>query len=263
MKSIALLTAALIVAAMTASCGKTGTSGHKWQNSDTLNEWQMDLLEAQGLPTDIEKLTPMQKLSIQHIYEMITYLNDKYDEEFVYAGYIQPGLMDEETLLAYPKQYGADGGRNTVEVTVGDDGDFKDNYSNMGVRNYYEQLINDFAQNFFGSSEVKVITQYFESEFNDLNEIKNDDFEKKVSATNLIFVSNKISSKEKLRVFFESVLNWMTLHNIYGDVRTTLIKNANIAEIFFSNYGDFYESEYIEDDHIAVVQKNGEFIIGK
>ena len=41
------------------SCGKTGTSGHKWQNSDTLNEWQMDLLEAQGLPTDIEKLTPM------------------------------------------------------------------------------------------------------------------------------------------------------------------------------------------------------------
>lgn len=151
------------------SCGKTGTSGHKWQNSDTLNEWQMDLLEAQGLPTDIEKLTPMQKLSIQHIYEMITYLNDKYDEEFVYAGYIQPGLMDEETLLAYPKQYGAEGGRNTVKVTVDDNGNFIDTYSSLEVRNYYESLINNFTQNYFDSNEVKVVVTDFESEFVEKN----------------------------------------------------------------------------------------------
>ncbi|MBQ9895010.1 MAG: hypothetical protein IJM38_06420, partial [Ruminococcus sp.] len=106
-KQIALLTSAVLAVSMVTSCGKSTNSssqtGHKWENSETLNEWQIDLLESQGLPTDIEQLSPTQKRSIQHIYEMITYLNEKYDEEFVYAGYVEPGLMDEETLYAYPK----------------------------------------------------------------------------------------------------------------------------------------------------------------
>ncbi len=113
---ISLITAAVLSASMVSSCGKAdnSSSGHKWLNSETLNEWQKSLLKAEGLPTDIEQLSPSQKRSIQHIYEMITYLNEKYDEEFVYAGYVEPGVMDEETLYAYPKQFGAEGGKNTL-----------------------------------------------------------------------------------------------------------------------------------------------------
>ena len=88
-KYITLLTSAILAASMITSCGKSNSSsqtGHKWQNSETLNEWQKSLLESQGLPTDIEQLSPTQKRSIQHIYEMITYLNEKYGEEFVYKG---------------------------------------------------------------------------------------------------------------------------------------------------------------------------------
>lgn len=87
-KQIALLASAVLAVSMVTSCGKSNSSsqtGHKWENSETLNEWQKSLLEAQGLPTDIEQLSPTQKRSIQHIYEMITYLNEKYDEVFVYA----------------------------------------------------------------------------------------------------------------------------------------------------------------------------------
>ena len=88
-KQIALLTSAVLAVSMVTSCGKSTNSssqtGHKWENSETLNEWQIDLLESQGLPTDIEQLSPSQKRSIQLIYEMITYLNEKYDEVFVYA----------------------------------------------------------------------------------------------------------------------------------------------------------------------------------
>ena len=87
-KSITLIMTAVLAVSMVTSCGKSNSSsqtGHKWENSETLNEWQKSLLEAQGLPTDIEQLSPTQKRSIQHIYEMITYLNEKYDEVFVYA----------------------------------------------------------------------------------------------------------------------------------------------------------------------------------
>ena len=243
------------------SCGKAGKSGHKWQNSDTLNEWQINLLEAQGLPTDIEKLTPMQKLSIQHIYEMITYLNDKYGEEFVYAGYIQPGLMDEETLLAYPKKYGADGGRNTVKVTVDDNGNFIDTYSSLEVRNYYESLINNFTQNYFDSNEVKIVVTDFESEFVEKKYIKNEDFEKKISATNLFFIPTMICSKSNFHDFTDEVAKWMKLHNVYGHVRITMIKNSNTSDISYSNYSNFYDAKYMEEDCYAIMWKNGEFQI--
>ena len=122
-KLIALMTTAVLATSMVSSCGKAAnsSSGHQWQNSDTLNEWQMDLLESQGLPTDIEQLSPSQKRSIQHIYEMITYLNEKYDEEFVYAGYVEPGVMDEEVLYARTL---SDEKQRAVTVKINSNGDF-------------------------------------------------------------------------------------------------------------------------------------------
>ncbi|MCR5708039.1 MAG: hypothetical protein K6G82_07180, partial [Ruminococcus sp.] len=210
-KQIALLASAVLAVSMVTSCGKNNSSsqtGHKWENSETLNEWQKSLLEAQGLPTDIEQLSPTQKRSIQHIYEMITYLNDKYDEEFVYAGYIEGGLMEEERLFAYPKQYGADSGRNTVEVTVGDNGDFTDNYSSIEVRDYCENLYNDFIRDYFNSDEAVLLINFFSSDIDSLSEIEGDDFENKVGGTNIICISDKICDEELIKDFMAKFVKW-------------------------------------------------------
>ena len=230
------------------SCGKTGTSGHKWQNSDTLNEWQMDLLEAQGLPTDIEKLTPMQKLSIQHIYEMITYLNDKYDEEFVYAGYIQSGLMDEETLLAYPKKYGADVGRNMVEVTVDDNGDFTDNYSSIEIRDYCEKLYNDFIRDYFNSDEAVLLINYFSSDIDSLKEIKGDDFEYKVGGTNIICISDEICNEESIKDFMVSFAEFGISHRIHSSNRIEVLHDVNISDLNIKNCADYYDNSVLGSD---------------
>lgn len=59
----------------------------------TLNDRQIDILLSEDLPTEWNKLTPNQQKSIQAIEEMLEYLENKYDKEFIYAGYKLPDML--------------------------------------------------------------------------------------------------------------------------------------------------------------------------
>ena len=223
------------------SCGKAGTSGHQWQNSDTLNEWQIDLLESQGLPTDIEQLTPSQKRSIQHIYEMITYLNEKYDEEFVYAGYVEPGVMDEETLYAYPKQFGSEGGKNTVEVTLDEKGNFTDTYSDMGVSSYLERLIGDYVRSYFDSDEIAYFMTVNDSNIESMEEVRNGNFNWNIGVKNVFFFSDKNVKSEDFEAFVPELAKWLYEHKIVANNKLNIVKNINIKELNYSNKDECYK----------------------
>ncbi len=244
-KLIALITTAIISASMISSCGKAGnsSSGHKWQNSDTLNEWQINLLEAQGLPTDIEQLTPSQKRSIQHIYEMITYLNEKYDEEFVYAGYVEPGVMDEETLYAYPKQFGSEGGKNTVEVTLDEKGNFTDTYSDMGVSSYLEKLIGDYVRGYFKSDEIAYFMTSKDSNIESMEDVKNGVFNWKIGVSNVFFFSDKYFTAEELETFAPQFAKWLYEHEIVSDNHLNIVKNVDVKKATYSNNDACYKIE--------------------
>jgi len=241
-KYIALMTTALLAASMISSCGKAGnsSSGHHWQNSETLNEWQIDLLESQGLPTDIEQLTPSQKRSIQHIYEMITYLNEKYDEEFVYAGYVEPGVMDEETLLAYPKQFGSEGGKNTVEVTLDEKGNFTDTYSDMGVSSYLEKLIGDYVRSYFKSDEIAYFMSVNASDIKSMDEVKNGDFNWDIGVANDFFFSDKCFKSEDIEAFVPEFAKWLYKHRIVASNKLKIVKNVT-----YLNRDEIYKFENI------------------
>lgn len=196
-KIIALLTIAILASTCTTSCGSKKESGHKWENLDTLNEWQMNLLEAQELPTDIEKLTPTQKRSIQHIYEMITYLNEKYDEEFVYAGYIEPGLMQEEELYAYSL---SDKKKRTVTVKVDSNGDLTDDYKSRSVSDYCEELIDNWIYSYLGTDDYRYYSTVNACHI-EMSEIENDNFKWKYGASNMIFIKMKEYDFDELEKF--------------------------------------------------------------
>ncbi len=240
-RSIALILSLLCLV----SCGKAGnsSSGHKWQNSDTLNEWQIDLLEAQGLPTDIEQLTPSQKRSIQHIYEMINYLNEKYDEEFVYAGYVEPGVMDEETLYAYPKQFGSEGGKNTVEVTLDEKGNFTDTYSDMGVSSYLEKLIGDYVRGYFKSDEIAYFMTVNASDIKSMDEVKNGDFNWDIGVMNSFFFSDKYFTAEELEAFAPQFAKWLYKHKIVSDNHMNIVRNVDVKKATYSNNDACYKIE--------------------
>ena len=113
---IALFAAAITAVICLGSCGKAAPKKAE------LNDWQKEVLAAEGLPTEANELTDSQLRSIQRIYEMITYLNENYSEEFIYAGYLEPAANQTETLYAYPRLLGNDYGRNTVTVKATNDG---------------------------------------------------------------------------------------------------------------------------------------------
>lgn len=242
-KTIALLTSAILAVSMVTSCGKNNSSsqtGHKWENSETLNEWQIDLLESQGLPTDIEQLSPTQKRSIQHIYEMITYLNEKYGEEFVYAGYVEPGLMDEETLYARSL---SDKNQRSVTVTIDDNGDFTDDYQGASVADYCEKLIGDYIKDYFKSDEVAYYMSNFNSNINDIKDVENGNFNWDIGVQNALFFSDKAFKSEDLEAFVPQFAKWLYEHKIVADNRLNIIKNVDIKSVTSSNNDKFYKIE--------------------
>ncbi len=243
-KLIALITTAILAVSMVTSCGKSNSSrqiGHQWQNSETLNEWQKSLLEAQGLPTDIEKLTSSQKRSIQHIYEMITYLNEKYDEEFVYAGYVEPGLMDEETLYARSL---SDKKKRTVTVKIDSDGDFTDDYMGSSVADYCENLIGDYIRSYFDSAEIGYLMFVNTNRINSMKDVENGDFNWDIGVQNIFFLSNDEVTLDEIEAFSHDYANWLFEHKIISNNQFNIVRNTDIKIISYSNYDTYYHEDY-------------------
>lgn len=256
-KQIALLTSAILAVSMVTSCGKSINSssqtGHKWQNSETLNEWQKNLLEAEGLPTDIDQLTPSQKRSIQHIYEMITYLNEKYDEEFVYAGYIEPGAMQSEELYAYSL---SDKKKRTVTVKIDSDGNLTDDYQSKSVADYCEDLIDDWIHSYLGTDDYR----YFATPnacYIEMSEIKDENFQWKYGATNMIYLKMDEYNFDELEKFAVNYAKFLYEHKIDGSHRINVMREWPDYEVNYNTSYDCYEEqEYIGFYDLVFIDRN-------
>ena len=89
-KVIAGLGLIVIIGACGCSMGKEETD----EELTELTEQQIEILEQEGLPTDINQLSELQKYDIQKIDEMMNYMEETYGEEFVFDGYHEPELLD-------------------------------------------------------------------------------------------------------------------------------------------------------------------------
>ena len=89
-KVIAGLGLIVIIGACGCSMGKEETD----EELTELTEQQIEILEQEGMPTDINQLSELQKYDIQKIDEMMNYMEETYGEEFVFDGYHEPELLD-------------------------------------------------------------------------------------------------------------------------------------------------------------------------
>jgi len=255
-KLISLITTAILAASMATSCGKNNDSsqtGHNWQHSETLNEWQKNLLEAEGLPTDIEKLTPTQKRSIQHIYEMITYLNEKYGEEFIYKGYIEPGAMQSEELYAYSL---SDNKKRTVTVKIDSDGNLTDDYQSKSVADYCEELIDDWIHSYLGTDDYR----YFATTnacYIEMSEIENGNFQWEYGATNMIYLKMDEYNFDELEKFAVNYAKFLYEHKIDGSHSIHIMRNWPDYEITPNTAYDYNEEqEYIGYYDLGFINKH-------
>ena len=234
-RTFSLITAAALTLGLF-SCG----SPHTTKNSKpVLNDWQKEVLAAEGLPTEADELTDAQLRSIQRIYEMITYLNDKFDEEFIYAGYLEPAANQTETLYAYPRLLGNDYGRNTVTVKAAKGG-FTDDYSDRSIVDYAEEMANDFMKDYFDSDQV---IAFFKVNACDIkkNEVVDGDFQWKLGVSDIIFVNEDICNADQVEEFAVNYAKWLYEHELDGRHRINIVKDMDVTQIIYGEISDIYD----------------------
>ena len=234
-KIFSVITAAVMISAMF-SCG----AKDRTKSVNNLNDWQKEVLAAEGLPTEADQLTDSQLRSIQRIYEMITYLNEKYDEEFIYGGYLEPAANQTETLYAYPRLLGNDYGRNTVTVKAAGSG-FTDDYSDRSIVDYAEEMANDFMKDYFDSDQV---IAFFKVNACDIkkNEVENGDFQWKLGVSDIIFVNEDICNTDQVEEFAVNYAKWLYEHELDGRHRINIVKDIDITQITHGEISDIYDS---------------------
>ncbi len=251
-KLITLFTATITSVVCLGSCGRTQTTKPPQTSvntsqvetsiqtsNDILNDWQKEVLAAEGLPTEADKLTSSQLRSIQRIYEMITYLNNKYNEEFIYAGYLESASNQTETLYAYPRLLGNDYGRNTVTVKASDSG-FTDDYSDRSIVDYAEEMANDFMKEYFDSDQVIAFFRPNACEIQK-NEVVNGDFQWKLGVSDIIFVNEDICNADQVEEFAVNYAKWLYEHKLDGRHRINIVKDMNVKQITYGEISDIYD----------------------
>ena len=180
------------------------------QVSTELTQRQIDLLEEMGLPTDYDRLTDTQKNAITSIEALLTYLEDKYQEEFCYLSYAEAGALEEEHLEAYPAS-GTPADVVTVYRTY-EDGEYhyEDDYGNIGVKPLYESRVREFAGQSFSESGIKVFSDIRNSgQGTDGQSVTEENVLQTVSAVSYIFISESVCTEEQFQDFTEECAQWM------------------------------------------------------
>ena len=249
-----LITAILIIEG--GGCGMNSNDIAKEQ--EMFNEWLKEFLEEQELPNDYSKLNDGQQYSVKRIYEMIMYLEDKYGIEFEYTGYVRAQILENEHLTAIPK--GGNEKTDTVTVTCEDDGTFTDDYPNVAVRPYYEQMITDYIKNYFGSDKIRVFSTVTKTSIKDFNDISEEKMEGDVYGVNLIFLSYDICSEQKFNEFVKDYGKWCKKNKYWGKGDIILLnKNHSIDDVYIKKdgYDDFLgKQQYTLRLHCSVKEGN-------
>ncbi len=233
---ILLLSAVLIIGG--SGCGVKNESSETKNPEPTLNEWQKDFLSEQKLPTEYEELNLTQRLSVAAIYEMIMYLEDKYGVTFEYTGYVRPQILENEYMTAIPK--GGNELTDTVTVTRQDDGTLTDDYPNIVVRPYYEQMITDYVEDYFDSEDIRVFSKVTKTSLESFDNISEDKMKEKVIGSNIIFIDGNMCSEQDFNDFISDFGNW-SKENKWWNLSDIILlnKNDSINNIKKNNYDNY------------------------
>ncbi len=225
---------------------KDKTSKIKVTEITELTERQKKVLESEGLPTDIDKLSYKQKAGIIHVEKAFEYLDNKYPGvEFEYYSYRPAGVMGQEKTDFVPKGYDKDDSRNIVTVEKDRDGNYDDNngYVLVIVRETMEKVITEYVGAYFGEGNVKVYVHPYLAEMEYDDEINENTVKDKVKSTAVLFIPDEVCTETQLDAFSDTYKN--DGHDFECEFRATIIRKKDFDGLTFKNCGDMYDRDHI------------------
>jgi hypothetical protein len=170
---------------------------------------------------------------------MISHLNEKYGEEFVYVKYIPREEFQSETLVAYPRSTGSGDGKYFVTVKTKDDG-FTDDYSDFSVLELVAEYIDDFLSSRFSSNQYRFFWSPHSCDIQ-RNEIEDGDFQWKCGNANIIFLSENVCNMDNIEVFSSQYAQYLYSHRIDGTHRIQIIPEFPANERDWKEYVKLYD----------------------
>ena len=137
-------------------------------------------------------------------------------------------------MTAIPK--GGNEKTDTVTVTRQDDGTLTDDYPNIAVRPFCEQMITDYVKDYFGSDQFSdqfkvyatVSSSTMQSIIDNSESIKVND----IGTRTVIFIDNDICSKHEINQLTNSLGNWLQNNKIFGVIQLILLnKDTDVINL--------------------------------
>lgn len=191
-------------------CGKKTYDREAESVTVELTQRQKDLLEKMGLPTEYDQLTYSQKNAIVSTEEMLTYLEESYNETFCYLSYTAAGALEKEHLEAYPA---AGSPEDVVTVYRSFENGvyfYEDDYCNLQLSDMYESVVRSFAERFFPQGGLKIFCDIKNSAGEvSAGEVSEKNVIQSVSAATCIFISGDVCTKEQMEEFSGQCAQWL------------------------------------------------------
>ncbi|MEE0964805.1 MAG: hypothetical protein U0L73_11435 [Ruminococcus bromii] len=133
------------------------------QSEYILSDRQKSILQKEGLPTDYDSLSLTQKVSIEAIEDMFTYLDMRYpDEKFEFSGYVAQSSLENEHLIVFSRY-----GKVTVQRDIsGDSPEYDDDFEEIKAADMYSTVINELIAEQYNETDYIVDTVVNNCRFN-------------------------------------------------------------------------------------------------
>lgn len=263
----ALAALLLTLALLLASCGGARESRGNDDNNSIgdvttveLNERQLRILEDAGLPADYNQLNLTQKSAIESIETMLSYLEEKYEREFVYSGYVPAGGMNQEHLLAYPAGGDPDDTVTVYRRFVENEIQYSDDYANLLAKPFYVQALRTYFDSIFGEDNYKLFVNIVEAE----EDVAEDSVLRQASASSSILIDDLVCDEEKLSEVVTAYGDWMKEQSASSQSSTLSFYTMEASVLEAQNrynYSDNILSRHFLNSKNCSVSGSGSIII--
>lgn len=224
----------------------------KFQEVETvLNDRQIEILESYSLPTNYEELSNSEKLAIDSIEEMLVYVEEKYEKEFMFSSYDNGESSGEEKLYAYP----SDGSKDYTTFKIvadrtGDEVVFTDDFMKILIQSTCEKYIYEQTSKYIQSDYVTVVSTIFYTtiEFSKENDYKTSDIPMNVSSSTIVFVdTGKVTRQEYQELAENLEINLNEAGFPYLEMQIIFSNEDVFEKINDYNYTDYLLGTYYSD----------------
>ena len=180
---------------------ESAAAGQSEKYTVKLTERQKKILRDEGLPEEYDRLTDSQKNAIVKIESALSYLEETYEDEFEYTGYVSGGLDDEYVTAkisgTLPEKI------VTVYISY-KNGKYSyfDNYEAKIAEEEYKKEITDFLSGYLDPADFQVYAE--------IRELRNagESLVERAVGVPLILVNN-VCSEEEVKAAAQAYAEWI------------------------------------------------------